>query len=636
MVYAYDNWVQLPTRDLYDTQVMAMAINAAKDMYEKGQQEMKDFRKEYGDFMTPIAADQAWYDQNVTGKIRDTINALYAQGIDPLRNAQGRAMISQVINSMPYGIMSQMRQSAANANTYLKARAALEAEGKYNPLLAKYDGPQLSQFSTVNNGVWDKMSPTPYENMATFGNPYFEGMKPNVHRESINGIDYSIESITEQDLKNVADAHFNELVSTPQGQLMFKYYRELAGGDSNPQANEKAREMFNNAVADGQRRRIYTKDDYNDQWAKHEQLKQGWAKINQDAAELQLRRDQFNWEKDYYERQLNGNGNGANGDIPTAGASDQLALDQHKQYTSVRNDYYGQLDKNEKSSYNKLSERVKDGKRSGEKVIADKYKKALKTIDDPKASESDKYKANMFIQKWYTEGSDQFRAWVDDYKKSTHKDESWAKYSSSLEENSSWGLSQDANDLLKKSHEAFQRQNIVSGSIDTGMQKDLNHALSLTEGDDGMLNGTVTNDIEFSPITEASMTGNRVFRHNSKVNKINRTIKGKDYKTTITGRKYGSGEIKGARYNVIQYKARFTDAAVVEELKKYSDAELKAMGIDKIDDNTYDIPVTAKYSRGSQTWANINSETDNRIGGNSEATKRRATRQAAAAMNKIQ
>jgi len=36
---------------------MAMAINAAKDMYEKGLQEMKDFNKEYGDFMTPIAAD---------------------------------------------------------------------------------------------------------------------------------------------------------------------------------------------------------------------------------------------------------------------------------------------------------------------------------------------------------------------------------------------------------------------------------------------------------------------------------------------------------------------------------------------------------------------------------------------------
>ena len=54
MVYANDQWVQLPTRDLYDTQVMAMAINAARDMYEKGQQEMKDFQKAYGDFLTQL------------------------------------------------------------------------------------------------------------------------------------------------------------------------------------------------------------------------------------------------------------------------------------------------------------------------------------------------------------------------------------------------------------------------------------------------------------------------------------------------------------------------------------------------------------------------------------------------------
>ena len=47
MVYANDQWVQLPTKDLYDTQMMAIAINAAKDMYEKGQQEIKDFNKLY-------------------------------------------------------------------------------------------------------------------------------------------------------------------------------------------------------------------------------------------------------------------------------------------------------------------------------------------------------------------------------------------------------------------------------------------------------------------------------------------------------------------------------------------------------------------------------------------------------------
>jgi hypothetical protein len=36
MVYAYDRAIPLPIQDLYDTQIMSMAINAAKDMYDKG------------------------------------------------------------------------------------------------------------------------------------------------------------------------------------------------------------------------------------------------------------------------------------------------------------------------------------------------------------------------------------------------------------------------------------------------------------------------------------------------------------------------------------------------------------------------------------------------------------------------
>ena len=87
--------------------------------------------------------------------------------------------------------------------------------------------------------------------MATFGNPYFEGMKPNVHAASKNGIEYSIEKIDMNDLLGIANAHFNELVSTPQGQLMYKYYKDLAGGDSNPNSDNEARAAFNAAVADG-------------------------------------------------------------------------------------------------------------------------------------------------------------------------------------------------------------------------------------------------------------------------------------------------------------------------------------------------------------------------------------------------
>jgi hypothetical protein len=167
----------------------------------------------------------------------------------------------------------------------LKALRQLEAQGLYNPLLAKYDGPDMATYSTLDSGIWDKMSPTRITDMATFGNPYFEGMKPNVRRESKNGIEYSVEKIDENDLRTIADAHFNELVSTPQGQLMYKYYTDLAGGDL-----AEARNMFNNAVVDGQRRRIYEKSDYDDNYYKAQNLAL-------QRASQQLARDKFNWDK---------------------------------------------------------------------------------------------------------------------------------------------------------------------------------------------------------------------------------------------------------------------------------------------------------------------------------------------------
>lgn len=281
MVYAYDKSLPMPVADLYDTQIMAMAVNAAKDMYEKGQQQIKDFQKDYGDFISPIQKDTDWYSQNVTGKVRNTINALYEAGIDPLRSAEGRAAISKVINSIDTGAVGMLRQSAENAREFLKERAKLEATGLYNPLFAKYDAPDMNEYSTLGDagqGVWGKMSPTPIQNMATFGNPYFEGLKPNIHSKSKNGISYTEESITADDLKRIADSKFNELVTTPQGQLMYQYYKDITGDDA------AARDMFNNAVAAGQERRIYTRDDYDDNYFKHQQLALQVKKMQQDQA----------------------------------------------------------------------------------------------------------------------------------------------------------------------------------------------------------------------------------------------------------------------------------------------------------------------------------------------------------------
>ncbi len=248
MIYAYDEPVQLPVRDLYDTQIMAMAINTAKDMYEKGQQEMKDFAKTYGDFYTPIINDQNWFDQNVTGRLRGALDEIYSQGINPLTNPQARVFLQRIINTMPYGDIAKVRQSADNAREFLKAKQRLWLEGKYNPIYDKYDGPSLSDYATVGDngqGIWERLSPTPIQNMSDFSKAYFDNITPIERHTTKNGISYTVSEITEPMLYDIADRHFNDLVTTPQGQLMYKMYKDQLGSD------EAARKAFNDAVVSG-------------------------------------------------------------------------------------------------------------------------------------------------------------------------------------------------------------------------------------------------------------------------------------------------------------------------------------------------------------------------------------------------
>ena len=302
MIYAGELGIQYPVKDLYDKALMQMSMAAAKDMYEKGQKRIDDFYKEYGDFISPIQKDMDWYNQNVTGKVRDTINNLYANGVDPLRSAEGRAAVAQLIYSMPVGDIAKLRQSAQNATAFNKAKMELQAQGLYNPLLEPYDGVSMSDYSTLGDdetegmGVWNRMSPTPYQNMAKFSKDYFDNISPIVRSASKNGISYTIKEITEKDLHNIADQHFNDLVNTPQGQLMYKMYLDQTGGD--PTA---ARQAFNNAVVSGNLDRLKYEDDYNDNYFKRQDLA---LKAQSNA----LAREKFNWEKQKYQLEQEGKG----------------------------------------------------------------------------------------------------------------------------------------------------------------------------------------------------------------------------------------------------------------------------------------------------------------------------------------
>ena len=233
MVYAGELGIQYPVKDLYDKQIMQMSIAAARDMYEKGQQQLKDFYKEYGDFMSPIAKDMDWYNQNVTGKVRDTINNLYANGIDPLRSAEGRAAVAQLIYSMPTGDIAKMKQSAAAAEEYIKNRGKLEATGAWDPDFERFanQGQMLEDWDTIKNGSWNRTSPSELKTLKELTEPWYNQRTAHILDKA--GVEsfgmqydprYNYTGFTDQDLLDIAAGQ------TPgwNGSIYAGYYRDLA------------------------------------------------------------------------------------------------------------------------------------------------------------------------------------------------------------------------------------------------------------------------------------------------------------------------------------------------------------------------------------------------------------------------
>ena len=117
MTYAYDDYVQMPTKDLYDTTVMKMAIEAAKDMYDKGQAQMENFYKTYGDFMSPFAKDMEWYGGEMK-RIRDVVNDAYSKGIDLFKSPEGRMIVAQLSRSIDPLVYNTARQNAKVGYSY--------------------------------------------------------------------------------------------------------------------------------------------------------------------------------------------------------------------------------------------------------------------------------------------------------------------------------------------------------------------------------------------------------------------------------------------------------------------------------------------------------------------------------------
>lgn len=269
MIMAYDQALAMPVKDLYDSQVMAMSIAAAKDMYEKGQKQIEDFNAKYGDFMSPFAKDMQRYD-SIVGGVRDAVNNLYANGIDPLRSAEGRAAVAQIINSVNPAELSAMKANAKMGYAYQDALQKLRSAGKYSQAQEDFDmaltgATPFSQFAT-NNGSggfnsWDRSSPIQATTLRELTQDSYKGRTarmltkedfandPRLKRMAFDPR-YEYTGYVDSDLMKVAPGASASLAADPRAAFFRDQARQMVISQGKEPTAENVEAQFQRNIAD--------------------------------------------------------------------------------------------------------------------------------------------------------------------------------------------------------------------------------------------------------------------------------------------------------------------------------------------------------------------------------------------------
>lgn len=270
MIYAYDQQAQMPVRDLYDSQMMAIAINAAKDMYDEKKKDLKELEDKYSDFYSPFQKDMERYNKMIND-VRNIIDSAYARGVDVLRTPEGRAIINQAKNVIDPAEYNTMLRNAKTGEAYLANLGKLMAEGRFSQDMEDYRLKSLglssfNDFSTYGpNGLntWGESSPIVYQSLQNLTEDWYDKRTPYQltadKAKKVLGKNYDPRAkytgFLDEDLMNIAGQ------KTPgwQGSFYSDYYRDLArkqvaaeGGDPNNVAAVEAKLQRN--IADAQQK----------------------------------------------------------------------------------------------------------------------------------------------------------------------------------------------------------------------------------------------------------------------------------------------------------------------------------------------------------------------------------------------
>lgn len=238
--------------DMFDPQMAQMVlgslqqyISAAKDQYIQNKEDLDKFYKQYNDFYSPISKDTQFYYDNTIGEAANIYNELEKIGIDPLKDPQAMSFIRSRIAKIPYAELAKRKLAAANAQEYIKNRAKLEAEGKWNPEYERQilGGKTLETWDTATDGVWNRISPAEYSTLFDATNEWFAGIKDSYLGSTPDG--FMRIGVSEDQMKPVLNNMLGGFLDTDLG----KFYYNEAKSQLDPNAT-------NNQILDRLRQNI--------------------------------------------------------------------------------------------------------------------------------------------------------------------------------------------------------------------------------------------------------------------------------------------------------------------------------------------------------------------------------------------
>lgn len=234
---------------------------AQKQAVDQAAQQFGAQLQKFGEFQSPSSVDTKRYYDLTIGRqdIQDAVNQM-ASNPDALKDAAFRSQLQSIINNVDYNALSQLRQSSENLSARQKMIAQMKAQGKYNP---NWDDIDIGNWDTIGGaGIMNELSPIEWMNANQLSNAYFDNLKPSTLQSVFkNGIKYQIQGITYDTLKGIADARFNDLIATPQGQMYYRDALRATNGDK-----DAAKEAFTTMIADSQRDRIMEQETIDPYW----------------------------------------------------------------------------------------------------------------------------------------------------------------------------------------------------------------------------------------------------------------------------------------------------------------------------------------------------------------------------------